>query len=916
MNRILAGHAYPTRPVALAPRPVPRIVDPRIHSWIIFSRENWAAYTKADELCAEDFLQQSDVVREVQTIKPGNLLVPQEPSCLTKANVLHKFSKQCTLQEIFDNASEFHHASMIHRNSTRSGELRFPDFFRYGIRFQPSPITPNTFQTLSIMNLPSNITLNELMAKIRGGIVVSCHLLDTMSITGSFSARVRFLQESKALAYDDFAAANPIIFDSRRACIRVVQTPSFPLSPQLMAKIIDGGRTRCLEIYNVPKEVAQYRILQDLRISKTQVTGIEHMQMRKGRVLNLRFSSIWYAERAYAKLVSFRTYRSCRIVWAKDPCALQLHTLKQEAIMAGKSGIVVNEAEGVNESDMMGVPVGIANNDNKAVSQHHQHHNIENSARPPSHSYIRRSPLPDFSHLSHISHLSLLSTVFNHNFFYQNPSTERQTSFEHTAAMCFSSSWKTPDSHKVEVPTATHLPSVLTQLTKKDPQSTDSASSQATKSVGKSHSSCFTMSSDDTGDSGSPKTYQVTDPAEVSVTSTLLEQNTSAEENDSTNITGNPATCKCSQALKNHLIALGIFRADAFAFYRSTFNVARVKARVKELFNLEHSYSPAYSPSWIKHLQHLNIYKAPGYTCISPGETNGCFNGHRLIKYSATLEEHLTSIGILLQEGYSYIGTYPPADMSMAGDIPILLTKALADKFPGVKPAMTMSEISSFAVDLAQQTDNPIYEPLKKILANQRQAAGIATLEKAEDHLSSSDDDEEILRSLSAYTPLTPTKANEPAMRLATSEPIQSTAEPLIPDIDDPTSCTDDLESSPSMFTTLTPTKSHQRASGLFLADTDSTMPSLSHYEVLTPVKLTSAAAALPTSKQVAAAYHTPTKACVNIMDMDIDELSSPSHSLSASISSETASVDTSPSSLASSLLSLAHTARAYAYAC
>lgn len=264
-----------------------------------------------------------------------------------------RFSNNCALEQVFETASEFHNVSLSHRRCAGRGDRQYPEFFRHGVRFQPSPAMPNTFQTLSLVNLPRSVTMQELMATIRGGIVVSCQLLDTTSITGSFSARVRFLQESAALAYDDFAAANPIVLHGHKAHVSIVRTPTFPLSGPTLEKIIQGGRTRCLEISNLSEKIAAYRLLSDLKTPSMQTTGIEHMQMRTDGVLDLRFSSIWHAERAYATLVSLRDYRGCGIVWAKDPCALPLPTMN-EAAEADRAGIVprADEASEVEACDV------------------------------------------------------------------------------------------------------------------------------------------------------------------------------------------------------------------------------------------------------------------------------------------------------------------------------------------------------------------------------------------------------------------------------------------------------------------------------------------------------------------------------------------------------------------------------------
>jgi len=349
MNQVLAGRVYPTRPVERPQRRQPRNTDPRVNSWLHSSRESSEAYAKAGEATVDDLL--GNCVTEDIKASHSRVYVGLENthgiSGVEDAKI-SKNSNNCALEQVFENASELHNPSVLHRRYAGRDNRQIPEFFRYGVRFQPSPAMSNTFQTLSFMNLPPSVTMQELIAKIRGGIVVSCQLLDTTSITGSLSARVRFLQESAALAYDNLAAANPIILHGQKAHVSIVRTPTFPLSSSMLEKIIQGGRTRCLEISNISKDITATRLLRDLKISSMQTTGIEHMQMRKNRVLDLRFSSIWHAERAYAKLVSFRVYRCCGVSWARDPCALPLNAMNESA-EADRSGIVPIEKEFVGE---------------------------------------------------------------------------------------------------------------------------------------------------------------------------------------------------------------------------------------------------------------------------------------------------------------------------------------------------------------------------------------------------------------------------------------------------------------------------------------------------------------------------------------------------------------------------------------
>ncbi|MCJ1377885.1 hypothetical protein MMC17_000981 [Xylographa soralifera] len=228
----------------------------------------------------------------------------------------------CGPNELFSCRADREYAIKDHQYSAGFQECRLLDLFRYGIRYKPPASQTDTFKMVSIMNLPTDISLNELMSKIRGGTVVSCNLLDTRTITGKFSALVRFLHEREALAYDDFAAAHPIIFRGSKAYVATLKTATWPLSMPHAKAIFNHHHTRCLEVVNFPRNIPRAQLTRDVRSH-----AVEHMQMRKDGILELRFSSIDHAGRAYGLLTTSQKYRQCGVSFSEDPCALPLDTL-------------------------------------------------------------------------------------------------------------------------------------------------------------------------------------------------------------------------------------------------------------------------------------------------------------------------------------------------------------------------------------------------------------------------------------------------------------------------------------------------------------------------------------------------------------------------------------------------------------
>ena len=175
------------------------------------------------------------------------------------------------------------------------------------------------------MNLPLKIEMSELMTKVRGGAVVSCQLLNTISISSSLSALVQFLHEKDALAYEEFAAAHPIYFADQRAHVKLIQTPSWPVM------LLDQQHTRCLKIYNFPTTIKQAQLRCDLRVHRaSRITTIENIRMYQGQVLEIRFSSIKHAQNSYDILITNRAYKQCRIVFSSDPCTRPLEILMHD----------------------------------------------------------------------------------------------------------------------------------------------------------------------------------------------------------------------------------------------------------------------------------------------------------------------------------------------------------------------------------------------------------------------------------------------------------------------------------------------------------------------------------------------------------------------------------------------------------
>ncbi|KAL9609539.1 MAG: hypothetical protein Q9167_005698 [Letrouitia subvulpina] len=224
-------------------------------------------------------------------------------------------------------------------------ERKLPDFFKHGIRFQPTPTKGNLYRTVIINELPRTITLTSLLEQVRGGPIFSAELLETFSITGSSSALIVFVLQQSATRFLRQAQKTPLIFNNTPTKASLVATPTWPIPESYCKAILDHLQTRCLEVRNFPRQVSSKEFAEDLRVcSKIAIRWIEHLWIREGGVLELRCSSITSAYQVYGFLTNSGKYAMCNVRFVPDPCARDFGVLLPQTINDGHGSIVVAAA--------------------------------------------------------------------------------------------------------------------------------------------------------------------------------------------------------------------------------------------------------------------------------------------------------------------------------------------------------------------------------------------------------------------------------------------------------------------------------------------------------------------------------------------------------------------------------------------
>lgn len=204
-----------------------------------------------------------------------------------------------------------------------SSKLKEPPILE-SLQFRPAAGDTDANRTILISNLPPEVTLSQLLGKVCGGAIVDAQLFNTISITGTYSAMVTYLDGYAAGAYQRRTGYNPIIFHGLTAKVSLL-TPTWPLSPDRRKYIVDCWQTRCLEVHDFPNDVSPTMLHSDLQTCPNiKATWLIFRHLSKRQILTLHFSSIEHASRAYAVLSRSRRYKDSSPSFVPDPCARPL----------------------------------------------------------------------------------------------------------------------------------------------------------------------------------------------------------------------------------------------------------------------------------------------------------------------------------------------------------------------------------------------------------------------------------------------------------------------------------------------------------------------------------------------------------------------------------------------------------------
>jgi hypothetical protein len=227
-------------------------------------------------------------------------------------------------------AVEIHMRSISSR--ARDSEMRFPEFFRYGICYRPSSTDSNFLRTVMLGNLPVGTEMRDVLARVRGGEVLSATLLDTVKITGAMSARVVFRHEASAEDYVLYAKQHPIVFgdgdEEQEAEVTLLDSPTYPQSPRFLSRLLSHGQSRCLSLPNFSPSLSLTALERHLS-GNNGVRGsmLVEMWIDESGTLHLQFSDVSWAGAAYGILTHHSSYRGLDVLFTEDPCSAPVQEL-------------------------------------------------------------------------------------------------------------------------------------------------------------------------------------------------------------------------------------------------------------------------------------------------------------------------------------------------------------------------------------------------------------------------------------------------------------------------------------------------------------------------------------------------------------------------------------------------------------
>ncbi|KAI1466881.1 uncharacterized protein F4812DRAFT_69499 [Daldinia caldariorum] len=236
---------------------------------------------------------------------------------------------------VFANEAKRHREILANHSHTKARKSsRVPLMFQYGIRYAPDPYPASipVSRTITMTGFADDIPISDIMARIRGGQVISVTEAWSPEPVGR-TVVVKFRDSTAASEYVNYVLRNiASIFDDGIR-VSLVKANTYPTEPELI-RDISNGFTRLIVFLDFA-EHCPLSFLDDLESMYADPEDVlEDLWVQKGS-LYLLFKSTAFASKFYKDFVWEReqaepgSYDNGSYRFAQDPCSQPLRGLQK-----------------------------------------------------------------------------------------------------------------------------------------------------------------------------------------------------------------------------------------------------------------------------------------------------------------------------------------------------------------------------------------------------------------------------------------------------------------------------------------------------------------------------------------------------------------------------------------------------------
>ncbi|KAK6953977.1 hypothetical protein Daesc_003939 [Daldinia eschscholtzii] len=223
-----------------------------------------------------------------------------------------------------------HHRAQLHPHRSS----RMPLVFQYGVRYAPDPYPGSlpVSRTITITGFADDVPISNIMARVRGGQVISVTEAWSPEPVGRTVA-VKFRESTAALRYVKHVRKNAASIFDDEIRVSLINAHTYPTNPELL-RDISNGFTRLIVFLDFG-ECCPFNFLDDLQSMYTDPENLlEDLWVQRG-ALYVLFKSISRASKFYKDFVWEQeqakrgSYDNESHRFAPDPCSKPLRDLQR-----------------------------------------------------------------------------------------------------------------------------------------------------------------------------------------------------------------------------------------------------------------------------------------------------------------------------------------------------------------------------------------------------------------------------------------------------------------------------------------------------------------------------------------------------------------------------------------------------------